>query len=197
MARLGVTKDDVFAACKTLLKAGANLTVANVREELGTGSYTTLLPLIDAFKVSIKETSEQVADGASSLPALPAEISDHGSKFIQDIWWQATMQASKKIDELSAQFKKELADMTQLLAAKTEELSQVAGDITKLEKEADVLKADTEKKDQVLNQKEGEIKLLKTQLKEKDDEVKLYLERSVAAEKKLEFLKEEKPKKKP
>ena len=84
--------------------------------------------------------------------------------------------------------------MTALLAAKTEELSQVAGDITKLEKEADGLKADTEKKDQVLKQKEGEIKLLKTQLKEKDDEVKLYLERSVAAEKRLEFLKEEKPK---
>jgi len=194
MARLGVTKDDVFAACKTLLKEGANLTVANVREELGTGSYTTLLPLIDAFKASFKESSEKIADGASALPALPAEISNQGAKFVQDIWWQATMQANKKIDEISAQFKKELADMTALLAAKTEELSQVAGDITKLEKEAESLKADTEKKDQLLNQKEGEIKLLKAQLKEKDDEVKLYLERSVAAEKRLEFLKEEKKK---
>ena len=104
------------------------------------------------------------------------------------------MQASKKIDEISAQFKKELADMASLLAAKTEELSQVAGDITKLEKEADVLKADVEQKSQILNQKEGEIKLLKTQLKEKDEDVKLYLERSVAAEKRLEFLKEEKKK---
>ena len=194
MARLGVTKDDVFAACKTLLKEGANLTVANVREELGTGSYTTLLPLIDAFKASFKETSEKVADGANALPALPAEISNQGGKLIQDIWWQATMQASKKIDEISVQFKKELADMTALLAAKTEELSQFAGDITKLEKEAESLKADVEQKGQNLNQKEGEIKLLKTQLKEKDDEVKLYLERSVAAEKKLEFLKEEKKK---
>jgi chromosome segregation ATPase len=194
MARLGVTKDDVFAACKTLLKEGANLTVANVREELGTGSYTTLLPLIDAFKASFKETPEKVADGANALPALPAEISDHGSKFIQDIWWQASAQTSKKIDEISAQFKKELADMAQLLAAKTEELSQAVSDITKLEKEAESLKADVEAKGQGLNQKEGEIKLLKTQLKEKDDEVKLYLERSVAAEKKLEFLKEEKKK---
>ena len=194
MARLGVTKDDVFAACKTLLKEGANLTVANVREELGTGSYTTLLPLIDAFKASVRETSEKVADGASALPALPPEISDHGAKFIQDIWWQATVQASKKIDEISVQFKKELADMAAVVAAKTEELSQVAGDITKLEKEAEILKADGEQKSQILNQKEGEIKLLKAQLKEKDEDVKLYLERSVAAEKRLEFLKEEKPK---
>jgi chromosome segregation ATPase len=194
MARLGVTKDDVFAACKTLLKEGANLTVANVREELGTGSYTTLLPLIDAFKSSFKESSEKVAEGASALAALPAEISDHGAKFIQDIWWQASAQANKKIDEISAQLKKELADMAAVVAAKTEELSQVAGDITKLEKEADVLKADVEQKNQILNQKEGEIKLLKTQLKEKDDEVKLYLERSVAAEKRLEFFKEEKTK---
>ena len=65
MARLGVTKDDVFAACKTLLKEGANLTVANVREELGTGSYTTLLPLIDAFKASSPAASRRWAGRAA------------------------------------------------------------------------------------------------------------------------------------
>jgi uncharacterized protein Yka (UPF0111/DUF47 family) len=54
------------------------------------------------------------------------------------------MQANKKIDEISAQFKKELAEMAALVVAKTEEFSQVAGDITKLEKEADGLRADVE-----------------------------------------------------
>ncbi len=45
-----------------------------------------------------------------------------------------------------------------------------------------------------LQSQNGEIKLLKTQLKEKDEEIKSYLERAVSAEKKLEFLKEEKRK---
>lgn len=194
MARLGVTKDDVFAACKTLLKEGANLTVANVREELGTGSYTTLLPLIDAFKTSFKETAEKAAEASNALPALPVEINDQGSKFIQDIWWQATTEAQKKVDEVSTQFKKELADLSALLSAKSEELSQSLIDITRLEKETELVKLENEEKSRELHSKDGEIKLLKTQLKEKDEEIKSYLERAVAAEKKLEFLKEEKRK---
>jgi hypothetical protein len=195
MGRLGITKDDVFAACKTLLKEGANLTVANVRDELGSGSYTTILPLIDAFKTSFKETTEQAAAGEGAVPALPNNLSDQGAKFIQDIWWQATTQANKRIEEVSAQFKKELAAMTALLAAKAEELSQALTDITRLEKELGIVATESDDKTKSLSQKDGEIQLLKSQLKDKDTELKSYFERAVAAEKKLEFLKEEKPRK--
>ena len=134
MARLGITKEDVFAACKTLLKEGANLTVANVREELGTGSYTTLLPLIDAFKTSFKETAEQAAAGTQGLPILPVDLNDQGSRFIQDIWWTASTEANKRIEEVSTQFKKELAEIAAQLAAKAEELNQAVTDITRFEK---------------------------------------------------------------
>lgn len=190
MARLGITKDDVFAACKTLLKGGANLTVSNVREELGTGSYTTLLPLIDAFKTSFKETTEAAA-GTQGLPALPAELNDQGSKFIQDIWWTATTEANKRIEEVSAQFKKDLAEMVAQLTVKAEELNQAVTDITRFEGEIDQVRAESEGRARTLSEKDGEIKLLKSQLKEKDEELKLYLERAVSAEKKLEFLKED------
>ena len=196
MARLGITKDDVFAACKTLLKEGANLTVANVREELGTGSYTTLLPLIDAFKTSFKETAEQAAATTQGLPVLPVELSDQGSKFIQDVWWTATTEANKRIEEVSAQFKKELAEMAAQLVVKAEELNQAVTDITRLEKEIDQVRAESEEKTRGLSEKDGEIKLLKSQLKEQADELKSYLERAVSAEKKLEFLKEDHPRKK-
>lgn len=191
MARLGITKEDVFAACKTLLKEGVNLTVANVREELGTGSYTTLLPLIDSFKASMKETIEASADG-NLPPAMPSDIHDQGSKFIQDIWWQATTEANKKIEEISTQFKKELSDLLVQITAKTEELDQAVADITRLEKDSDQLKSESEEKERALQQKEGEITLLKSQLKGKESEIKVYLERAVGAEKKLEFLNNEK-----
>lgn len=194
MARLGVTKDDVFAACKTLLKDGVSLTVANVREELGTGSYTTLLPLIDAFKTSFKEAAGKEAETAASLPALPIELNDQGSQFIQDIWWQATAQAQKRIEEVSEKFKKEISDISTQLSTKTEELGQAVTDITRLEKETEQVKTESEERGGTIHSKDGEIKLLKTQLKEKDDELKSYLERAVSAEKKFEFLKEEKRK---
>jgi uncharacterized phage infection (PIP) family protein YhgE len=194
MGRIGITKDDVFAACKKLLKDGANLTVANVREELGTGSYTTLLPLIDAFKTSFKETTVQAAASDSALPALLVELGDQWSKFIQDIWWQATTQANKRIDEVSAQFKKELDSMKAQLDAKAEELNQAISDITRLEKELDTVAAESAEKTKGLSQKDGEIQLLKSQLKDKDTELKSYLERAVAAEKALEFSRDEKRK---
>jgi len=195
MGRLGITKDDVFAACKTLLKEGANLTVANVRDELGSGSYTTILPLIDAFKTSFKETTEQVAAGEGAVPALPNDLGDQGTKFIQDIWWQATTQANKRIDEVSVQFKKELDAMTAQLDAKADELFQALTDITKLEKELGLVATESDEKTKSLSQKDGEIQLLKSQLKDKDTELRSYLERAVAAEKKLEFLKEERGRK--
>ncbi len=193
MGRLGVTKDDVFAACRTLFKDGTHLTVANVREELGSGSYTTLLPLIDAFKAQAKETAEK-AETDGGLPTLPTELGDQGSKFIQDIWWQATTHAQKRIEEVSAQFKKELADQAAELAAKTEELSQALTDITRLEKELDQTRLEGEEKGRQLQQKDGEISLLKTQAKDKDQELKSLLERAMGAEKNLEFLKEDKRK---
>jgi ABC-type transporter Mla subunit MlaD len=193
MGRLGVTKDDVFAACKTLLKDGAHLTVANVREELGSGSYTTLLPLIEAFKTSVKAAADKAEGASDGLPALPSDLGDQGSKFIQDIWWQATAQANKRIEEISAQFKKELAEQTVQLAAKTEELTQALTDITRLEKELEQTRLDGEEKTRHLQQKDGEIALLKSQLKDKDQELKSYLERAIGAEKKLEFLKEQRP----
>ena len=194
MGRLGITKDDVFAACKTLVKAGAHLTVANVREELGSGSYTTLLPLIDAFKAANKEAAEKAADGTGGLPALPGDLSDQGSKFIQDIWWQATAQANKRIEEVSTQFKKELAEMKTQLDAKAEELAQALTDITRVEKDLGTTKSESDEKTKGLAQKDGEIGLLKSQLKDKDQELKALLERAIGAEKKLEFLKEEKRK---
>ena len=192
MGRLGVTKDDVFAACKTLVKAGAHLTVSNVREELGSGSYTTLLPLIDAFKSANKEAAAKAADGAGGLPALPGDLGDQGSKFIQDIWWQATAQANKRIEEVSTQFKKELAEMKTQLDAKAEELAHALTDITRVEKDLSTTKSESDEKTKGLSQKDGEIGLLKSQLKDKDQELKALLERAIGAEKKFEFLKEEK-----
>jgi len=192
MARIGVTKEDVFAACNALLKEGVNLTVANVREELGTGSYTTLLPLIDAFKAVRKEAALKTQEEAESSYALPKDLTEQGTKVIEDLWSQAMNQAHRKIEEITTSFRKELAAMKTELALKLEELSQALSDITRLEKENELILSENEKKAHELQQKEGEIKLLKAQLKEKDLELKTYLERAVVAENKLENFKNEK-----
>jgi ATP-dependent Zn protease len=194
MARIGVSKDDVFAACKTLLKDGRNLTVANVREELGTGSYTTILPFIDQFRISIKEAIEKSTDSSSGIPALPNDLGDLGSKFIQDLWWQATNHAQKRVDEMTLKFKKEVGEIKDALDAKVEELGQAVSDITHLEKDFELAQRLGEERMRSLSEKDGEISLLKAQLKEKDQESKAYLERAIAAEKKLEFTQKEKQK---
>ena len=181
MARLGVTKEDVFSACKALLKEGMTITVANVREELGTGSYTTLLPLIDDFKA----TASNEAALQEEVPQLPKDLSDMGSSFIKDLWWQAALSAQKRVDEVEKTFLAQIDELKKELLGKNEELSQAMSDIKGFESEIDKIKKDTLEKDKLTIQKDGEVSLLKVQLKEKDDEVKKYLERAVSAEKEL------------
>ena len=78
------------------------------------------------------------------------------------------------------------------LDAKAEELAQALTDITRVEKDLEhQQRLRAPRRPRASAQKDGEIQLLKSQLKDKDTELKSYLERAVAAEKKLEFLKED------
>jgi chromosome segregation ATPase len=184
MARLGVTKEDVFSACAALMKEGVTITVANVRQELGTGSYTTLLPLIDDFKNNIQSE----ANLKDEIPSLPLEIKEMSQNLIQDLWWQAALQAQKRGEEVSRKFEKEIEELRKELASKAEELSQAMTDIKTLEEETDRLKKEVSQFATVQSAKDGETALLKTQLKEKESEIKTYLERAVSAEKELEYV---------
>lgn len=182
MGRLGVTKEDVFTACGVLLSSGMPITVANVRGELGTGSYSTLSPLIDSFKNSHKENEESKKNSE-----LPDDIADLGSKMLQEIWLESTRIRNKKIEEISTEFSKKNNELSKELMIKTDEYNGAVNDIKKLESEIDSLKIEIQNSEKNAAAKDGEINLLKIQAEQRDIEIKKLIERAAAAERELEI----------
>jgi chromosome segregation ATPase len=64
MARIGVTYDDISAAAQAVREQGMEPTVDRVREHLGTGSKSTIAPLLKRWR----------SDQASAVSELPDEL---------------------------------------------------------------------------------------------------------------------------
>lgn len=180
--RIGVKKDDVFLACEELVRNSEYVTIANVRKELGTGSYGTLVPLVAEWKKSRVESAVEERE----IPSLPAELLDLGQKFIADIWAESAAITQKKITELENKQKEALEKVSAELISKNTELEQVIEEIKALEQRQESLETEVKDHQTKLHQKDGEISLLKEQLKKKEDEAATLLERAVRAEKDAE-----------
>jgi hypothetical protein len=118
---------------------------------------------IDNFRPAISETDRRkpftFGNPRSDQRTLGGAF--HEIIHFKPYWWQATTQANKRIEEISVQFKKELAGQAAELAAKAEELSQALGDITRLEKDLETVATESDEKTKALSQKDGEIISLK------------------------------------
>ena len=180
--RIGVKKEDVFLACEELVKKSEYVTVANVRKELGTGSYGTLVPLVAEWKKS----RESSAIEEKEIPSLPPELLDLGQKFIADIWAESAAITQKKITDLEKKYTDLLESKSAELNSKNAEIDQAIEDLKSLEQKQESLEAEVKAQETKMHQKDGEISLLKEQLKKKETELTALLERAIRAEKDLE-----------
>ena len=64
-----ITREEVFAACYALKAAGKSVTLVNVRERMGGGSFSTLSPLVKEWA-----TESQAEDQASREALIPDEL---------------------------------------------------------------------------------------------------------------------------
>jgi len=184
MARLGVTKEDAFKACEALVSTGVPITVANVRHELGTGSYTTLLPLIQEFK---SQASAEKPAEATGAPQLPEIVIRQGRDLMEQIWANAWDLAKKEIEEARAAFQTDLEAKEKELKTTAAELSQTLSDLKKYEQEIAELRAQVEAEKEKWQKREGEMNLLRSQIATKETENRSLLERAVRTEKELEL----------
>lgn len=74
MAKAGVTYDDVAAAAEQLAATGASPTVKAIRSILGSGSSTTILRELQAWKASKENPSERLELSPSIANAIAGEI---------------------------------------------------------------------------------------------------------------------------
>ncbi len=76
MPRVGVTEQQILAAIEAVHARGVKVTRNSVRDELGTGSFGTLLPHIRAWKIKQSSSQELLA---APVP-IPEEIQTEFAK---------------------------------------------------------------------------------------------------------------------
>jgi hypothetical protein len=180
MARLGVTKDDVLAACEALKTRGVTVTVANVRAELGTGSYTTLLPLIQEFHQREKAGIGAAPQGRP--PETSPALSELGAGFIAQLWTQAWQEAQKEMNAREEKWQAEREESARVATNQAEALAQALSDLKHLEAEQEHLHAELTESQASGHKKDAELILLRNQLGVREAEAKVTLERAVSAE---------------
>lgn len=137
MGRIGVTKDDVFKTCEKIVAAGQPVTVANVRYQLGAGSYSTLLPFITEYK----ETAHAATQEPTPEAAIPDGLASSAHDFVSRLWGVAKAQANQEIESIRIEASRLTESARNETIEKTRELEQVIGDVKRYEHELEELKA--------------------------------------------------------
>jgi len=83
-------KDKIFNICETLKKSGINPTAEKVRNELGSGSFTTISPIIREWRDTQSKTE--------TVPAIPPEAQNAVTQATALIWKIATDHQTEAIN---------------------------------------------------------------------------------------------------
>jgi Plasmid replication region DNA-binding N-term. len=126
---MAITKDDVFAIADRLDAEGRNPTLASIRRELGSGSFTT----ISEFMRDWKQQRANKALVKHEIP-VPDEVAAAASTLASAVWGAAIAAASALHNQERDSFEKsradwnaERADLTALADSLTGDLEEVRG----------------------------------------------------------------------
>src|ERR1700733_7100769 len=100
-----ISKDDVLSACERLANSGQFVTAVNVRNELGAGSYTTILPAIQEFKAHPKK---EVGVLSTQTPSPPQDFSVKMGAVLHQLWIEAWDLSQKEVEKAQVTFNKTL-----------------------------------------------------------------------------------------
>jgi chromosome segregation ATPase len=181
MAKGNLREEHTFNACQRVIDKSLPLTARNVRDELGGGSFTTLVPLLNKFRQKLNsESSSRV-----NLPPLPQEIENFAKKMLNDLWAKFHLNTESEKKDIEAKYERRLAHLQVELSDAREEVAGHSAEIEKLEEQLQVAESELEKTRRSLAEKDGQVKLIMKQLSERDEELKALLERAARAEGKL------------
>ncbi len=119
-------RDDVYAVCDRLRAAGVTPTLARVREELGSGSFSTLSPIVKEWR-----DGGQMATVAV-LAALPDNVDVAIKQAGQLIWRAATELMATELAAIKAEHAK-------VVMALTNERDEAMAEIVRLERDQQLL----------------------------------------------------------
>jgi chromosome segregation ATPase len=180
MGRHGVTKEDVFTACHSLKERGVPLNQENVRNELKTGSYTTVWRHLKDFRE--QEESKKLEEPKPSLSPLPDSLLNDATQWARAIWQKAWTLAQSEIQLIQL----ERDELKTSLSDKSTDFDGLLAETQRLEEQLDLVQKNLLSAQELVTQSRGEIETLKTQVALREQENKALLERAISAEQRLE-----------
>lgn len=132
MARTGVTFLDVSKAAQAVKERGNEPTVDRVRERLGTGSKSTIGPLLKRWR---EEKGEAV--DAGGLPSDLVEV-------IRSLHERLQSNADERVDQVKSELQSTIDELQQRLGQNQASLGQTKADKLSLESELHKVRADND-----------------------------------------------------
>lgn len=171
MAREGITRAQVFDAADKISAAGQSPTVASIRAQLGTGSFTTITTLLREWKNQATEPDTELD--------VPEEVTQALGRAAELVWKAAQDHFKHELSTLQA-------DAARKTAAADQRATEAEAEIARLEAEAEkqaelietlTTKAEslTEKlvaHDKKAGQLSAELRAAQSQIKEQSDLLK-------------------------
>lgn len=118
MARVGITADQVAATADAIKARGQTPTIAAIRAELGTGSFTTIAQFLAKWK------TEGAARADEDVP-LPEAVENAALQAISSIWKIACSQAGEDVRALKAAHEEEMRAMAVQLSEAHKEIAEL------------------------------------------------------------------------
>lgn len=137
-------KNKVFAVCNELEAQGVKVIQSNVRDALGGGSYSTIVPLIKEWRETGGKGEGKAKEQAAGVPA---EIGAEVARFSNAIWGKCTNYFEKLIEAIRTEYAAKIEAMEA-------ELEGANNEIKELERENAALKHENgaaSKKDETIS----------------------------------------------
>lgn len=127
MARRTVSYEMVDEACRALIAKSERPTVIKIRNEIGTGSFTTIKNLFNEWENS-ESSSDARIDQLPAVIDIPDEFKEEADHLLRKIFSIAEKQTEHRINTI-------LAERDEALARSDQEISQLTDFVQKVEEE--------------------------------------------------------------
>lgn len=134
---MAVNQERVSKVCNELAEAGKKATLAAVREALGEGSFSTIGPMVQAWKAG---RGDVVAGAATSTGAVvvPDSIQAAGGKLMGELWAMAERLAAERLATERAEMETAKAEMAAELEAAYAEMEALREQLAKAHQETEI-----------------------------------------------------------
>jgi DNA repair exonuclease SbcCD ATPase subunit len=168
MARQGLSEQQVFNAAQALLDEGQNITVASIRDKLGSGSYST----ISSHLAKWREANDN--SKPADIPEMPASV-DNALRHVWALAWKEAQALIKTEREGLSAAKREIEREKKDMAA---EIARLEAEITTQGDELKNVRTNLAEKEKSLSEAQNANNNLKIENARLDERVKLLENRA-------------------